>query len=51
VPATFLVLLTGIAMTINGDLDWGQFWIIFGLVAWATSAAIGSATSPRRSSA
>jgi uncharacterized membrane protein len=41
VPTTFLVLLTGIAMTINGDLDWGQFWIIFGLVAWVTSAAIG----------
>jgi uncharacterized membrane protein len=41
VPATLLVLATGIAMTINGDLDWGQFWIIFGLVAWATSAAIG----------
>lgn len=41
VPATLLVLATGIAMTIDGDLDWGQFWIIFGLVAWATSAAIG----------
>jgi uncharacterized membrane protein len=41
VPASLLVLATGIAMTINGDLDWGQFWIIFGLVAWATSAAIG----------
>jgi uncharacterized membrane protein len=35
------VVVTGIAMTINGDLDWAQFWIIFGLVAWANSAAIG----------
>ena len=31
----------GIAMTINGDLDWGQFWLAFGLVAWAISTAIG----------
>jgi hypothetical protein len=41
VPSTLVVLATGIAMMINGDLDWGQFWIIFGLIAWATSAAIG----------
>jgi hypothetical protein len=31
----------GIAMTVNGDLDWGQFWLVFGLVAWAVSTAIG----------
>jgi uncharacterized membrane protein len=41
VPSSLLVLPTGIAMNINGDLDWGQFWIIFGLIAWGTSAAIG----------
>jgi uncharacterized membrane protein len=40
-PSSLLVLATGIAMTIDGDLDWGQFWIIFGLVAWGTSAALG----------
>jgi uncharacterized membrane protein len=40
-PASLLVLVTGVAMTINGDLDWGDFWIIFGLVAWAISTAIG----------
>jgi uncharacterized membrane protein len=40
-PASLFVLATGIAMTINGDLDWGQFWIIFGLDAWVISAAIG----------
>jgi hypothetical protein len=28
-------------MTINGDLDWGQFWLVFGLIAWAISTAIG----------
>jgi uncharacterized membrane protein len=41
VPSSLLVLATGIAATINGDLDWGEFWIILGLIAWATSAAIG----------
>jgi uncharacterized membrane protein len=35
------VLAMGIAMTINGDLDWGQFWLVFGLIAWAISTAIG----------
>lgn len=41
VPSSFVVLAMGIAMTINGDLDWGQFWLVFGLVAWAISTAIG----------
>jgi uncharacterized membrane protein len=41
VPASFLVLGMGIAMTINGDLDWGQFWLVFGLIAWAISTTIG----------
>ena len=41
IPASFTVLVMGIAMTINGDLDWGQFWLVFGLVAWAISTAIG----------
>jgi len=41
VPASFVVLAMGIAMTINGDLDWGQFWLAFGLVAWVISTAIG----------
>lgn len=41
VPASFVVLAMGIAMTINGELDWGQFWLVFGLVAWAISTAIG----------
>lgn len=41
VPASFVVLGMGIAMTIDGDLDWGQFWLVFGLIAWAISTAIG----------
>ena len=38
---SFLVLGFGIAMTSNGDIPYNQFWIIFGLVAWALSAATG----------
>ena len=41
IPSSFTVLAMGIAMTINGDLDWGQFWLVFGLIAWAISTAIG----------
>lgn len=41
IPASFTVLAMGIAMTINGDLDWGQFWLVFGLIAWGISTAIG----------
>ena len=38
---SFVVLGFGIAMTSNGDIPYNQFWIIFGLVAWALSAATG----------
>jgi hypothetical protein len=41
VPASFVALAMGIGMTINGDLDWGQFWLVFGLVAWAIPTAVG----------
>jgi uncharacterized membrane protein len=38
---SFVVLGFGFAMTANGDIPYNQFWIIFGLVAWALSAATG----------
>jgi uncharacterized membrane protein len=38
---SFVVLGFGIAMTSNGDIPYDQFWLIFGLVAWALSAATG----------
>jgi uncharacterized membrane protein len=38
---SFVVLGFGFAMTANGDIGYNQFWIIFGLVAWAASAATG----------
>src|SRR5919205_3453883 len=38
---SFVVLGFGFAMTANGDIGYNQFWIIFGLAAWASSAATG----------
>ena len=38
---SFAVLGFGIGMTSNGDIPYNQFWLIFGLVAWALSAATG----------
>jgi uncharacterized membrane protein len=38
---SIVVLGFGIAMTMNGDIAYDQFWIIFGLAAWAASAATG----------
>jgi uncharacterized membrane protein len=38
---SFVVLGFGIAMTSNGDIPYNQFWIVFGLIAWALSAATG----------
>ena len=38
---SFVVLGFGIGMTTNGKIPYNQFWIIFGLVAWALSASTG----------
>ena len=38
---SFLVLGFGFGMTANGDIGYDQFWIVFGLIAWAASAATG----------
>jgi uncharacterized membrane protein len=38
---SFVVLGFGIAMTAKGDIGYDQFWVLFGLVAWALSAATG----------
>src|SRR5919201_6767254 len=42
IPATWLVLLAGIAMMINLDWSWGQNWIVFGLIAFALSFVVGA---------
>ncbi len=40
-PATFAVLGFGLAMMLEADLDWGQFWIVFALAGWSTTAFVG----------
>jgi len=42
IPATWLLLLAAIGMMVNLDLSWGQNWIVFGLIAWAASFAVGA---------
>jgi uncharacterized membrane protein len=40
-PAGLIVLLMGIAMVVNADLGWGQFWIVAALVGYAVTFATG----------
>jgi uncharacterized membrane protein len=42
IPATWILLLAGIAMMINLDWSWGQNWIVFGLIAFAISFVVGA---------
>jgi len=42
IPATWLLLLGGIAMMINFHWSWGQNWIVFGLIAWVVSFVVGA---------
>ncbi len=41
-PTTWILLLAGVAMMINLDWSWGQNWIVFGLIAFALSFAVGA---------
>jgi uncharacterized membrane protein len=40
-PALFVVIGFGIALMHERSLDWGQFWVIFGLIGWAIAATVG----------
>src|SRR4051794_13489047 len=42
-PAGLITFLAGIAMMINTDWGWGQFWIVVGLVGYATTFVVGVA--------
>jgi len=42
-PSGLVVLLMGVAMMVNGDLDWGQFWVDAGLVGFASTFVTGTA--------
>ena len=40
-PALFVVIAFGIALMHEMDIDWGQFWVIFGLIGWACRRLLG----------
>ena len=40
-PAGLIVLAMGIAMMINTNWGWGHFWIVFGLLGYAATFAVG----------
>jgi uncharacterized membrane protein len=42
IPATWILLLAGIGMMVNLHLSWGQNWIVFGLIAFGLSFAVGA---------
>ena len=39
--AAIVVLAAGVAMMINGSLDWGKFWVSFGLLGFASTFIVG----------
>jgi uncharacterized membrane protein len=40
-PAALVVLLSGIGLKVEGHWDWGEPFIVYGLVFWALVAALG----------
>jgi uncharacterized membrane protein len=40
-PALFVVIAFGLALMHEGHIDWGQFWVIFGLIGWTITAIVG----------
>ena len=40
-PTLFVVIGFGIALMLEADIDWGQFWVIFGLIGWAIATLRG----------
>jgi uncharacterized membrane protein len=42
-PAGGIVVLMGVAMMANADFEWGQFWIVAGLIGYAITFFTGTA--------
>jgi uncharacterized membrane protein len=42
IPATWILLLTGIGLMVNLPWSWGQNWVVFGLIAFALSFIVGA---------
>lgn len=41
IPTTLVLLATGIGLVLNGNWDWGEPFVVLGLVIWAASFAAG----------
>ena len=41
VPASFVVVLAGVGLMIDGDWDWDQLWVTFALITFAASFVTG----------
>jgi uncharacterized membrane protein len=41
-PAAVGTVVFGVALMAEGNLDWGQFWVIFGLVGWSIAMVVGA---------
>ncbi len=42
IPASLLVVLAGIGLMIEGPWSWGDLWVVFALVTFAGSFAVGA---------
>ncbi|HET8741752.1 MAG TPA: DUF2269 family protein [Gaiella sp.] len=40
-PTLVVTLVFGVILMEKGNLDWGQFWVIFALVGWTVAAVVG----------
>lgn len=40
-PTLVVTLVFGIVLVQKGNVDWGEFWVVFALVGWAIAAAVG----------
>jgi uncharacterized membrane protein len=40
-PASVAAIAFGIALMAEGNLDWSQFWVIWGLVGWTIAFTVG----------
>lgn len=40
VPSSIVVFVTGVLLTEDGNWDWGEPFVVFGLVAWAAVSLI-----------
>jgi uncharacterized membrane protein len=39
-PSSLVIFLSGVGLTVNGSWDWGQPFIVFGLVLWAAVSLV-----------